>query len=263
MAGIIKASEQNGPRVELLKLADLAEEARAVVLEAREEAARILADARAAAAGEAERIRREARDEGLAQGLDEGRRQASAETRDDLAAVSSELTGLAGKVVGELAKAQAELPYRVRRELLEMAIVLAEKIVGTVAAADAGAAVENLGKALELVGRQIEITILVNNDQLEMLREHMRNLVDVLEIKGRVSLVADEAVSPGGVKVITRYGQIDATVQTQLANVAAALTGRRSSACGEYKPAARQSKRKKPAQALQTVPRESRDDESV
>ena len=54
--------------------------------------------------------------------------------------------------------------------------------------------------------------------------EHCRELVETLGCGG-VRVMADESITPGGVKVLCRGGEIDATIETQLANVAASLAG--------------------------------------
>jgi hypothetical protein len=46
-----------------------------------------------------------------------------------------------------------------------------------------------------------------------------------------VKLAGDQQVGPGGVKLSTRNGQVDATIETQLANVARMLTGRGPTDC--------------------------------
>ena len=91
--------------------------------------------------------------------------------------------------------------------------------------AEFDAARENLTKALELAKRSTEITVAVNPDQLDRLRRHWPQLAESLGFDGRIQWVPSEGVSPGGVKIRTRRGQIDATIETQLANVAEALLG--------------------------------------
>jgi hypothetical protein len=52
-------------------------------------------------------------------------------------------------------------------------------------------------------------------------------------------LVSDESVSPGGVRVQVGSGEIDATIETQLAKVAETLLGGRAAGCfsaGVYSP---------------------------
>jgi flagellar biosynthesis/type III secretory pathway protein FliH len=112
-----------------------------------------------------------------------------------------------------------------RGEMLEFAIELARKIVGRVAECDPRAAQANLGKALELAVAGGGVTVLVSPAQLEMLQGHAAELVEVLRLRGRVNLRGDETVGRGGVRLLSRQGEIDATIRTQLDNVVEALCG--------------------------------------
>jgi len=243
MAQIIKTDatqDVGAARATVLNLADVAAEARAVVLDARKEAARLVADAQA----KADEICRAAREEGygagLACGRTEGARQGRQEAKEEgkarFSAESAELTGLLRKVVEELSSARAELLHRARCEMLDFAVELAEKIVGRVAVADVSAAQANLDKAMELVRQGGEIVVKANPAQLDCLREYCRNLVESLGMGGPVRLAGDPSVGPGGVKVVSGPCLIDATVQTQLANVVEALLGRRRGDEGRYVP---------------------------
>ncbi len=236
MAGIIKAHVQQqpaSPGAAMLNLNDFAEEARAVVLDARRQAARILADARS----RVDSTRKTAHQMGYSEGLELGRQEgynaglakAQSEDLQKLDQELRELKTLAGKVVGELVHAKADLMHQAHSEMLELVIELAEKIVGSLALTDVSVAKLNLAKALELAGTTGELLVKVNPGQLEQLRDHCRELVEALSIPGTVRLVGDDKVGPGGVKLYSGGGQIDATVETQLANVAEALVGGRKS----------------------------------
>jgi len=238
MPRIIKANTVEGlkgQRAAILKLADFAAEARAIVLEARKEAARIVNGARA----KAEEFQRQAAEngyaDGFARGLSEGQARGKAESlaqaQQKLAAESSEMADLAGKLIEELATAKARLLHSARGGMLEFALALARKIVAHVAATDIAAAQANLAKALDLAKCTGEITILVNPGQLERLREHNSKLVKAMGIRSEVHLGGDERISPGGVKLLSRRGEIDATIEAQLASVAEILLG--SGQCGE------------------------------
>jgi len=231
MTRIIKAecmNETASPRAVLLNLRDFAEEARAVVLDARKQAAKVLGDARAKADG----VKRQSADQGYSEGFArgqndgyaDGRKQAQDEGRQKVAADFSGLLELGRRIVQELSAARAELMDQAARQMLEFAIELAEKIVGRVAATDIQAAKTNLAKAMALVGRNAEVVVKVNPRQLEQLREHCAELAEALHLRGVVRLAGDERISPGGVKILSG-GQIDATIETQLANVVEALVG--------------------------------------
>lgn len=234
MARVIKAGDAHGegPAAEVLKvlkLTDFVAEAREIVLDARKQAARIVAEA----AGKAEQAEQAARDRGYAEGFARGQNdgyaagQQSGSRQGLEASAGQAVEGLsvAQRIAEELAARRGELLDQARRELLEFALAVAERIVGPVARRDISAAQANLASALEMAGLARAITVKVNPAQLEGLREHCREAVEAMAIKGRVELVGDETISPGGVKLLTGGGQIDATVETQLDHIAKALLG--------------------------------------
>jgi len=221
-------------------LDDLATEARTVMLDARRQAAKTMAEARA----QADALRDAAAAKGYAEGLargqndgyEEGCRKGQADARQELADRSAEVIAQLQAIVGELNNARAEMLHAGRCELLELALLVAAKIVGRVAVRDISAARENVRKILELSDHARDLRVKVNPGQLKVLAEHMPELIDSLNHAGRVTLVGDETISPGGAKVHTADGEIDATIKTQLDNVVEALLGSRASDdnCGRY-----------------------------
>lgn len=212
---VIKAGD--GARAAVLNLVDLAAEAKRLVLDARVEAARIVEEARAAA----DAIRRQAAREPAARAQQP---TADAAAHGPGESSSREAGELASKALAELLAAREEILHAARRQMLQFSLHLAEKIVGHVAAADTRAAQANLEKALALAGGG-EIVVSVAPAQLEELRRQCGQYVGELSAGSVVRLEADEKIAPGGVKVTSRCGEIDATIETQLANVAASLLG--------------------------------------
>jgi flagellar biosynthesis/type III secretory pathway protein FliH len=246
MARVIKgesAASDEAAKAAVLTLRDITEETRQIVLEARKEAARIIADARAAT----EAVLRQAEERGFAEGFArgrndgyaDGRQQAHDEWEQKLSRQSAELAAAARKVIDELSAARAGVLNQARSQMLEFALVLAERIVGRVAVADIEAAKANLEKSLKLAPSGGQITVLVNPGQLHLLRLRCGELAAGLSGEGGVMLVSDETVSPGGVRVRVGSGEIDATIETQLAKVAETLLGSRGAECfrlGTYEP---------------------------
>jgi len=214
-------------------LGDLATEAQAVMLDARRQAAKIVAEARAQADASFEAAAAKGYAEGLTRGqsdgYEDGYRKCQAEARQELAAKSVELVAQLRTIVRELTEAQAEMLHAGRCELLDFALSMAAKIVGRVAVRDISAARENVRKVLELTDLDRELRVKVNPGQLEALAEYMPELIESLNHSGLVRLVGDKDISPGGAKVHTAGGEIDATIETQLGNVVEALLGSRVS----------------------------------
>ncbi len=223
MTQVIKADRQDAarPRAMAMKLSDIAERARRIVLDARKDAARIVAEARSTA----EQAQCEARERGYAEGLAQAAAEASADGGADVDhGDDAELRELVERVGDELSAARESLMAGARRDVLDLAIRLAERIVGRVAARDVEAARDNLAKALELASPGAA-RVYVNPSQLDQLRDGCGDLLDSLGRDRDVRFEADPAISPGGVRVEAGEGEIDATIETQLDNIAEALMG--------------------------------------
>jgi len=226
VAQVFKANTDEAAKAKarVLKLADFAAEARAVVLEARKDAARIVASART----QADDYRRQAAEEGYAeghargmeQGLAQGRRQATDEVRRQVEDQARQADQVAARIVEELTRSREQLVQEARSGLLQFALDLAGRIVGRLAVGDVRVAERNLAKALDLARSTGELTVLVNPVQLDQLNEFRQHLVQTLGLRGKVSLVGDERIEPGGVKVVSRSGEIDATIGRQLDSLA-------------------------------------------
>ncbi|MFB3890500.1 MAG: FliH/SctL family protein [Phycisphaerae bacterium] len=233
MTRVIKADVMERPgrtRTGVLNLTDIAAEARAVVLDARKEAARIVAEARGQADENLRAAARKGYAEGFARGQSDGyadgRGKAVDEQRKSYAADSSEMAQVVRKIIDELNSARKAVLEQAQAGMISFAIELAEKIVGRVAATDIGAARSNLAKVLELSHARAGVTIKVNPQQLDLLKSHCADLA-AMNVPGEFALVADDAIAAGGVKLESSYGEIDATIRTQLDNVVESLFGKR------------------------------------
>ncbi len=231
MKRIIKADvtgETYQPQTMPLDLDDVAAEAKRLLAHARRQADRIVADAMQEAAA----VAAEARQKGYAEGLTRGRREAFVEGRrnlhqqagEKLATDSAELTQLAQKAVGELAAARQSLLQQAKEQLLDLAIDIASKVVACQAAHNLDVVRANLGKCLQRLHETQQVTVHVNPAQLDPLQKSLPHLAAAIEA-GNVRLAADPSVTPGGVKVTSGRGVIDATIETQLCNVVNSLKG--------------------------------------
>ena len=229
MTQIIKGMRQSGGAgADVLRLADFAEQARQVILDARKQAAGIVAEARE----KAHALRQEATDQGhqdgfargQSEGYADGRGRAAEEVRVRLAEEANELADLARLILEGLQASQWQMQQHNAEEGLRFALELAGKIVGKLAVTDIEVARRNLAKALELASRSGGIiTVQVNPEQLAQLTDRFRDFTEAMGFGRQVSMVGDPRVTPGGVKVLTARGEVDATVEAQLARVADAL----------------------------------------
>ncbi|MDP6636823.1 MAG: FliH/SctL family protein [Phycisphaerae bacterium] len=212
----------------VMKLTDIAAQANALILDARKTAAKIKAEARANVELAKRQARKQGYDAGFAegrkQGLTDGAREGGDQARASIAGESKQLADVAGAILATLDEA-GDRPYQFAAdEVLNFALDLSSKIVGRLARTDISVARTNLIKAMRLAHAEGEIIVAVNPLQLQALSSDFAEFVEVIDASARARLVADRQVAPGGVKITTARGVIDATVETQLDKVASALT---------------------------------------
>jgi flagellar assembly protein FliH len=173
----------------------------------------VLAEARA----DAERIREDARNEGYAA----GRADAVASLEPALAALT--------QAIADLRLQQAEMATELERRAVELGLALSKKIVGVTIGLDPAKVIGAVEMALRGIVERGRITVLVNPDDLEIVREAMDGLRASLGGIDHWDVQAERRVGRGGCIVRTPVGDIDARVETKLeraGEVVAAALGR-------------------------------------
>ena len=164
--------------------------------------------------------RRRAHDEGLAEGL--------AEAGDRI-----------GSALAALAEAEAAIRAReeeflraAERSAVELAIAIAEKIVGGTVAARPETVLDVVGGALLRTASRHRLVIEVNPEDLELASASAEGLAARLGGVQRLDVVAERRIERGGCIVRTEEGEIDARIGAQLDRIAELLAeaGRRGDA---------------------------------
>ena len=169
----------------------------------------------AAAESEAEGIRAGAHAEGFAAG------------RDEALATLAPAASTLDRAAEELRAATHAAAERLEAEAVELAILLAEKIVGATVEARPELVVEAVRGALRGLMERERVVVLVNPDDLELVREAMGGVVSALGGIEHCEVQAERRVGRGGAVVRTPDGDVDARVESKLERarevVAAAL----------------------------------------
>lgn len=163
----------------------------------------------AAAQAEAEAIRAAARAEGHADGLEAGLAEGRAQIAATLAALEA--------AVAEIGEARAAAAEAVERDAVELAIQLAEKIVAGTLDAQPTRVLDVVRGALRRLAERRRVTVLVHPDDLEMVRAAAPGFAGELGGIEHCEVQAERRLTRGGAVVRTDEGQIDASVETQLA----------------------------------------------
>lgn len=160
----------------------------------------IVAEARA----EADEIRRRARDEGIALGREQGMADAAAAT----AALND--------AIDALHRQSQELADTVEADAVELAVMLAAKIVAGTIEVQPQRVLDAVAGALRRLVERRQVALIVDPDDFDLVSAN----VDALKAKlGGIEICevqADRRIGRGGVIVRTVECEVDATVPTQL-----------------------------------------------
>ena len=231
MSTVIKSGQQGKllQRLSTFDLADHMSEARGIVASAREEARRIAVEARTQSRilkEEAQRAGHEqGYEKGLAEGRSDGRAQALSDATERFDTQQANLAAAMQSTVDSIEGQKRDLMIAARRDLLSLAVALARKVTGRIGELDRQAAIANVERALRLVGTKTDLRIRVHPMDAETMRQFAAGLSERLDRTGHVELTEDDAMAPGGAVVEAGGTQVDARIETQIAQIAALLLG--------------------------------------
>ena len=202
---------------------DIENAARAILLRARGRAELVLAEAQS----EADKLKNEAHEKGfaegraagLAQGNEDGKNSgheaALAENRDAMQKLIATLTG----AVNALETSRDDLENNALREVVELSFAVARRVTKRQAAIDPRVMCENLRSAMALAVHAADMRIAVNPAQIQTLKSVLPELQLSWPALKHVELLTDDAIEPGGVRLFSRQGQVDGTLESQLDRV--------------------------------------------
>lgn len=210
-----------------LDLRDIAAQAEALRLAARQEAERILVQARA----QAEELQRQAHQEGYAvghaQGLAEGRSQgheaALTEERERLQTQAALLLTTLSTLVQEFDSRRESLHTQAKRDLVTLAIAIAKRVANRLAQIEELApqmAAEACGEAVALVGEAAQVLVRVHPADAAAVAEMTKELAETFHACRHVRLAEDDSIERGGVRVETPDCEVDATLSGRIDRIA-------------------------------------------
>jgi flagellar assembly protein FliH len=158
----------------------------------------------AEAEAQADAMRVAAREEGLREGREEA-----------LATLTPALEAL-NQAVEAMQMEQIARAERLEVHAVDLALFLAEKVLGGALAVEPGLVVEAVRGALRGMVERERVTVLVHPDDLELVRDAMDDVRGSLGGIEHCEVQAERRVSRGGAIVRTPDGDIDARVETKL-----------------------------------------------
>ena len=223
--GLIKST--NAPVLTQFSLRDVEAHARAIVAAARAESEKILT----IAAEEAAKARQEAYDagflagkqDGLKKGLEEGRAGGKQAALGEHKANLEKLTQTLINAVSVFENSRSELESIGATESLALAVAIARKATKLYGIQMPEVISENMKEAMRLVVQRTDVRLAVHPSQKTLLNELLPTLKQKWPNVTHIELVADETLDPGGCRIFTAGGEIDAALDTQISRIASDL----------------------------------------
>jgi flagellar assembly protein FliH len=213
--------------VSVFSMRDIEAAAKAVLVRARQAADQIIAQAKS----EGERIkadsRKAGRDEGFrqgrAEGLEEGTKAGHAEALAANSAAMKQLISSLTQAMHQIDDGRDQLQTNAVNEVVRLACSIARKITKRQGAIDQRVLSDNLKEALALAVHAADVRIALHPSQVKTLQAELPNLRLAWPQLSHIDLVEDSTIAPGGAKIFTTHGKIDAGLDAQLDHLIADL----------------------------------------
>jgi flagellar assembly protein FliH len=163
----------------------------------------------AAAEADAERIRLVAREQGRAEGFEQGRVESRADLEPVFAALSSAIEGLRER--------QEKVADEVEAQAAGLAVQIAEKVVAGALAVEPERVLDVVRGALRAMLERERVVVMVNPADLTLVREGMEDVAGSLGGIDHVDVQEERRVARGGAVLRTSTGEVDARIATKLA----------------------------------------------
>jgi flagellar assembly protein FliH len=194
------------------------DEAQVIKQQAEEEAEHIISDARIRANDLENEIRqsleaerREAREQGKQEGKEDG-----------YADGKSEVDRLIVRTHTALERAQdkrAEILGETEKEIVDLVLLISRKVIKVISENQKDVIVSNVIEALRKVKAKGSVIIRVNLADLRLATEHKEDFIKLMEGVNTIHVVEDSSVDHGGCIIETDFGEIDARIASQLAEL--------------------------------------------
>ena len=225
--GVIKSDNAATVRTTQFSLADIERQAHAIILQAKSQAGRILAEAQRV--GDQMKQQRHAAgfdegktagfQQGLADGQAAGRQEALNEQRDALAELVQTLAG----ACSDLDASRRRLESEATIDVMRLAVAIARRATKRLGARDPNVLTANVTEAMKLAVRACDVRIAVHPSQRATLERTIPQLKMQWPTLKHVELLDDASLAPGGCRVFSGSGQIDADLDGQIDRIAADL----------------------------------------
>ena len=122
-------------------------------------------------------------------------------------------------LVKQINEAKGELQSHWEQSALKVSVAIAERIIRRELKHDPQITLDSIAETLRLATGTAEITLHISSTDYENLGPQIERLATTLCQLSPSQIVADAAITPGGCRVETRFGEIDQQIESQLRRI--------------------------------------------
>ncbi|MDR3304061.1 MAG: flagellar assembly protein FliH [Treponema sp.] len=216
--GIIK----NAEAVAFQEVKRRTDEAQSLKREAQDAAEKITAEAERkatetveASSINAEALCRAAEDRSFRQGREAGFNEGKAEV--------ARLIERTQTVLERAQEKRAEIFAEAEKQLIDLALLISRKVIKILSENQKEVLIANVTEALHKVKSKGEVVIRVNTADIKLSTEHTQDFIQALESGNAIQIQEDTSVDQGGCIIETDFGEIDARISSQMAELEARI----------------------------------------
>jgi flagellar assembly protein FliH len=186
--------------------------------EAEDEAKRILEEARKQASdleaeirGRVERVEKEAQGKGEEQGREQGYQEGRGEVQ--------RLIENLQRIITTAIERRNQIIEESETQVINLVLLIAKKVIKVISENQKNVVINNVVQALRKLKSRGEVVIRVNLADLELTSAHVGDFLKMVENVKSITVLEDSSVDKGGCIIETDFGQIDARISSQLAEI--------------------------------------------
>jgi flagellar assembly protein FliH len=154
------------------------------------------------------------------EGFEAGYREGLAAAKADVARATTAQLARLSDIVSTLGRNLAQIETQVADEVVDFAITLARRIIGESLAARPEVVIDVVREGLQMLGQaRAPARLLLHPDDARLVRQHLGDQ----GILNGWTVAEDPAITPGGCRLESAGGELDATLETRWARMLAAF----------------------------------------
>lgn len=224
---VIKSHVPAASNAIAFSMADIESQARGIISRARQQAEQLLAEAQRQGEALRQQAHAEGRaagfEEGVTRGMEEGRKLGHAKALEEHNGQLSTSVAALNAAASELNDRRRQLDSEALQDVVALSLKIASRLTKREARFDPAILMANIAECLRLVVGAHDIRVAIHPTQTATLADAMPQLKMQFADLQHVEMTEDESIAPGGCRIFTRQGLVDADLDAQVERIAREL----------------------------------------